>query len=272
MINDDVLVLYSLQRLKEGFTPDPRIKNWVDYTKLLTSQIREIRDWDFTAIGLGDLNLIRNTQVTQGMRIILSDFLDNNCGNLETDNATILGLVSRVNPDNPMVVELDIEGIGRRPDFTRDPDRLLQWGQKIYPDLTQYPCILQLTSKPRCEGGSVYYYYNKDARDARISWVEGKPVESSRACLGILWNMATSNLDFLRERAQYMHFYRRNFQEVCGILEDIHKTGEGMEYEGVLSEIYNLYLNSPKPTKITCKELSKNVLEILRKYGYTKGN
>lgn len=272
MINDDVLVLYSVKRLKEGFKPLPGITNWVDYTKFLSSQIREIRDWDFTAIGLGDLNIIRNTQVTQGMRIILSDFLDNNCGDIYTDHATILGIVSKVNPENPMIVELEIEGIGHRPDFSRDPDRNLTWGKKIYPDLSGYPCILQMTSRPRCEGGSVYYYYNKDARDARRSWVAGKPVESARGCLGILWNMATANLDYLRERAQYMHFYRKNFQEVCSILEDIHNTGQGVEYESILSEIYNLYLNSPQPTKITCKQLSSDILNILKKYGYTKSN
>ena len=272
MINDDVLVLYSIKRLKEGFSPSPRIKNWVDYTKFLSSQIREIRDWDFTAIGFGDMSLIRNTQVTQGMRIILSDFLDNNCGDIHTDHATILGIVSRVNPDNPMIVELEIEGIGHRPDFSRDPDRNLTWGQKIYPDLSKYPCILQMIAKPRCEGGSVYYYYNKDARDARRSCVADKPLESSRACLGILWNMATANLDYTRERAQYMHFYRKNFQEVCSILEDIHKTGIGVEYEGILSEIYNLYLVSPKPTIITCNDLSKGILEIMEKYGYKKSN
>lgn len=272
MINDDVLVLYSIDRLNDGYSPRPDITNWVDYTKLLSSQIREIRDWDFTAIGLGDLNLIRNTQVKVGMRIILSDFLDNNCGDLNTDHATILGLVSRVNPENPMIVELEVEGIGHRPDFSRDPDRILSWGQKIYPDLTQYPTILQLTPKPRCEGGSVYYYYNKDSRDARRSWVEGKPIESARACLGILWNMATSNLDYLRERAQYMHFYRRNFQELCGILEDIQRLRSGQEYEPILSELYQLYMNSPKPTKITCKDLSRGILEILNRYGYKKGN
>ena len=129
-----------------------------------------------------------------------------------------------------------------------------------------------MTARPRCEGGSVYYYYNKDARDARRSWVAGKPVESARGCLGILWNMATANLDYLRERAQYMHFYRKNFQEVCSILEDIHNTGQGVEYESILSEIYNLYLNSPQPTKITCKQLSSDILNILKKYGYTKSN
>ena len=84
--------------------------------------------------------------------------------------------------------------------------------------------------------------------------------------------MATENLDYLRERAQYMHFYRKNFQEVCSILEDIHVTGQGMEYEVILSEIYNLYINSPRPTKITCKELSTRILEILNKHGYKKGN
>ena len=270
MINDDVLVLYSVKRLKEGYIPLPGVSNWVDYTKMLSSQIREIRDRDFTAIGLDDLSLIRNTQVTLGMRLILSDFLDNNCGNPETDHATILGIVSRVNPDNPMIVELEIEGIGHRPDFSRDPDRNMTWGQKIYPDLSRYPCILQLISRPRCEGGSVYYYYNKDSRDARISWVEGKPIESARACLGILWNIANSNLDYLRERAQYMHFYRRNFKEVCSIIVDIHKSGVGREYENILTDIYQLYINSPKPTKITCKELSQGILEILKRHGYTK--
>ena len=84
--------------------------------------------------------------------------------------------------------------------------------------------------------------------------------------------MATANLDSIRERAQYMHFYRKNFQEVCHILEDIHKTGIGVEYEGVLSEIYNLYVTSPRPTKITCKALSTGILNILKKYGYKRDN
>lgn len=270
MINDDILVLYSDKRLKEGYKPDPNICNWIDYTRLLSSQIREIRDLDFTSIGLEDMSLIDSSKVKKGTRLILSDFLDNNCGDLNTDHATILGRVVRINPNKPNIVELEIEGIGHRPDFSRDPDRNLTWGKKIYPDLNDYPCLIELTTKPKSEGGNVYYYYNKDARDSRISYVKGKPIESSRACLGILWNIAASDLKSTRERAQFMHFYRRNFKEVCLILEDIHLMNLGLEYEKILSDIYKLYINSPKATKKTSKDLSKGILNILNNYGYKK--
>ena len=44
----------------------------------------------------------------------------------------------------------------------------------------------------------------------------------------------------------------------------------GLEYEKILSDIYKLYINSPKATKKTSKDLSKEILNILNNYGYKK--
>ena len=56
MINDDILVKYSINRLKEGYQHTPNENNWVDYTRLLKKQILECK-LGFTGIGDGDLTL-----------------------------------------------------------------------------------------------------------------------------------------------------------------------------------------------------------------------
>lgn len=270
MINDDCLVKYSVERLKEGYTPSPNINNWVDYTKMLFKQIREIRDLDFTAIGLGDLSLIRNTQVKEGMRIILCDNLDgNNSSNPHGDSATILGIVTRINPEDPMIVELEIEGLGHRCDSGRDPNRVLTWGMKIYPNLRDFPCILEMTSKPKSDGGSVYYFYNKSSRDSRENYVPGKPALSSHLIVHSLMETSRRCIENLRERAQYMHYFRRVFKEICGVLNEC---PEIVEKYPVLIDLYYLFNNSPLPTKNTCIELSKNILTILHNYNYYDKN
>lgn len=64
MINDDVIVKYSIQRLKEGFMPYPEVRDWVDYTRFLKEQIQYIK-LGFTGLGDGDISLITSNQVVQ---------------------------------------------------------------------------------------------------------------------------------------------------------------------------------------------------------------
>ena len=159
MINDDILIKYSLKRIEEGHQIRP---NWVDYTRLLRSQIDYIKS-GFPGIGDGDLSIISVDQVRGGMRVILDDNLDFNRG-VETDSAALLVLIKELNGD---IARIEIEGIGAGTDLQRDPDRQIRWRNEYEVDLNSWPTILQLTSKPRTDGGSVYYYFNKSTRDGR---------------------------------------------------------------------------------------------------------
>lgn len=159
MINDDILIKYSLKRISEGHLIE---SNWVDYTRLLRRQIDYIKS-GFPGIGDGDLSIMSVNNVQAGMRIILDDTLDSNRG-VETDSAALLVLVRELNDGKALI---KIEGIGAGTDLQRDPDRKLKWRDTYTVDLNFWPTVLQLTSKPREDGGSVYYYFNKSIRDAR---------------------------------------------------------------------------------------------------------
>lgn len=244
MINDDILIKYSIQNNYGGYG------DWVSHVKKLSSQIRNIRDKDFTGIGLGDLSIISPRDVEIGKRIILSGDLDGN----NDPGASILGLVTRINPENPMIIELEIEGLGSAPDFYRDLDRQLIWGSKIFPDLNYYPFLLEMITKPKSDGGAVYYYYNKSPRDMRKNYIPGHPHESKRAILGTLYNTASEDLSGVRPRAQYLHTYRRVAKEIKGLLSETPK---------------DIYLKELLPiiqgaTGEKSKEISKQVWEKLK--------
>lgn len=162
MINDDILIKYSIKRIEEQ--NHPLRDNWVDYTRLLRNQIDFIKS-GFPGIGDGDLSIIQDTDVKVGMRLILDDNLDNNRG-VETDSAALLVLVRKFDAESGMA-EIEIEGIGAGDDLQRDPDRQLRWRNVYEVDIRNWKTILHMTSKPREDGGAVYYYYNKAARDAR---------------------------------------------------------------------------------------------------------
>ena len=165
MINDDVLVKYARGRLASGHTLGLDPENWVDYVKFLKAQILACK-LGFPGIGDDDLSIIGPDKVRPGLRVILDDNLDCNCGRTDTDRAPILGIVVDFT-ETPGVVMFEIEGIGAGTDFERDPDRLLRWGQTRPVRITDYQCILSMDSKPRPDGGPVYYYYNKHPRDSR---------------------------------------------------------------------------------------------------------
>lgn len=247
MINDDILIKYSYQNNFGGY------QDWVSHVKSLSSQIRDIRDNDFTGIGANDLSLISPGEVKAGDRLILCDYLDRNGG--DPENASILGLVTRINPKDPMIIELEIEGLGGRPDFSRDFDRLLRWGSKIFPDLRGYPCLLRMDTKPKSDGGAVYYYYNKSPRDLRVNYIPGMIFESKRAILGTLRNTALEDLKGIRERAQYMHTYRRVSKEIGKLLSEM--GGKNPWWEDLGKIISGA-------TKGVSKEISKMVWEKLR--------
>ena len=122
MINDDILIKYSIKRIEEQ--NHPLRDNWVDYTRLLRSQIDFIKS-GFPGIGDGDLSIIQDTDVKVGMRLILDDNLDNNRG-VETDSAALLVLVKKFDAETD-IAEIEIEGIGAGDDLQRDPDRQLRW-------------------------------------------------------------------------------------------------------------------------------------------------
>lgn len=160
MINDDVIVKYSLKRLNQGFSPDSRIQDWVDYTRFLKEQILYIK-LGFTGLGDGDMSLISFDQVHPGDRIILDDNLDCNCGSYQTDHAALMGII---NPD----MTFTIEAIGQGYDFTRDPDRIvLNPGKTIQILENQFYTVLRIDAKPKPDGGSLYYFFNKSVHDAR---------------------------------------------------------------------------------------------------------
>lgn len=256
MINDDILIKFSLFNLERGYTPIPEIKNWVDYTRYLNKQIREIRDLDFKSIGLNDISLVIPESLGIGDRIILSDL-----NKPETDQATILGKILRKHPENNMIVELEVEGLGHKPDFSRDPERNITWGTKIYPNLENYS-LLKLDSIPRINGGNVYYYFNKYPRDSRESIDLNFPIEfSCKAILGILKNMTKQNINDGRDKSQYLHFYRKNFKDLCFLLGN--NQAKQTEYYNKLVEIYKVYIEFPQINKQTCLDLSLKISKIL---------
>ena len=166
MINDDLLVKLAVNNIKKGYLPDnnPLYSNWVDYVKYLKSQIKYIRE-GFKGISDTDLSIIGPDKIQCGMRIILDDNLDANCGTSSTDHAAILGKVISINGPK---VDIVIDGIGQGFDFTRDPDRVLRWGYKYtINNINAYHMIIQLDSVPKSDGGPIYYYYNKSTRDER---------------------------------------------------------------------------------------------------------
>jgi hypothetical protein len=165
MINDDVLIKYARSRLAQGHTMDLEPDNWVDYVRFLSKQLLACK-LGFPGIGDDDISIIRLDQVRPGIRLILDDNLDANCGRTDTDRAPILGQVKDFS-ETKGHVWFEIEGIGSGTDFERDPDRLLRWGQVHEVNLLEYPCLLSMDSKPRPDGGPVYYYYNKHPRDSR---------------------------------------------------------------------------------------------------------
>lgn len=249
MINDDILIKYSISEKFGGFN------DWVSHVKYLSSQIREIRDTDFTGIGLNDLEIGGPKDVKLGSRIILCDYLDINGG--DPENACILGLVTRISPEDKYIIELEIEGIGSRSDFIRDPDRKLRWGTIIYPDLRYYPCILFLVTKPRTDGGEVYYYYNKAARDSRVNYVPNHPVESKKAIIGALKLIAQEDIQCERERAQYMHRYRQICKELFQLLKETPQDDE-------IRSIINIFREKGRVTKENSKQLSEKLWEKLK--------
>ena len=161
MINDDILVKYARNREKSGQYIIGQ--DWVEYVKFLKSQILTCK-LGFPGFSDSDLSLITPELVISGARIILDDNLDANCGFTDTDHAPILGLVISRSGDN---VTLEIEGIGAGLDFTRDPDRLMTWGQMYTVNINNWHLILRLDTKPRPNGGPVYYYYERYTRDSR---------------------------------------------------------------------------------------------------------
>ena len=246
MINDDILIKYSIANNYGGYT------DWVSHVKKLSAQIRYIRDHDFTGIGAGDLSLISPGDVKAGDRIILSGDLGNN-DDMSFDGASILGLVTRINPKDPMIIEMEVEGLGSRPDFYRDNDRLLKWGSKIYPSLREFPCLLRMDTKPKADGGAVYYYYNKSPRDLRVNYVSGMPEFSRRAILGTLRNTSQEDLSGVRPRAQYLHTYRRVAGEIRNLLTETPWD----------NELKNLLKIIQGATSIESKNISKQVWEKL---------
>lgn len=246
MINDDTLIKYSIRNNYGG------LGDWVSHVKVLAKGIRKIRDKDFMGIGLGDLSLISPGDIKAGSRVILSEEL---YGNQDNGGASVLGLVLRVSPKDPMVIEMEVEGLGSRPDLHRDPKRLLRWGEKIYPDLHEYPVLLEMTTKPRSDGGAVYYYYNKSPRDQRVNYVPGFPQESREAILGTLWNTAQEDLSGVRGRAQYLHTYRRVWREIEGLIRE---TGRG---DNLLVDLQGIIQGA---TGERSKEISMKVWEKLR--------
>lgn len=162
MINDDVLIKYSLKRIRED--NHPLRNNWVDYTRLLQSQILYIT-LGFPGIGRDDISITSSHNLQPGQRVFFDDNLDANCGRTDTDHAAILGKILEISQSGE--ARIIIEGIGQGLDLTRDPDRKLKWRDEIIINLYQYPTVLILNSVPRPDGGPVYYYFMKSTRDYR---------------------------------------------------------------------------------------------------------
>lgn len=157
MINDDILIKYSLSQIKKG---SQFKSNWVDYVRALKTQILNIK-LGFPGISDSDLEILSDYHPNLSDRIILSDHLETYS---TLDTAPILGLIKEVTSYSCI---LEIEGIGCGFDLIRDPDRNLRWRDSWEINLLDYPSILRLTTKPRTNGSSIYYYYNKHHRDSR---------------------------------------------------------------------------------------------------------
>ena len=123
MINDDVLIKYARGRLAQGHLMGLEPDNWVDYVRFLQKQLLACK-LGFPGIGDDDISIISINQVKPGIRLILDDNLDANCGRTDTDRAPILGIVKEF-AEEPGYVYFEIEGIGSGTDFERDPDRNL---------------------------------------------------------------------------------------------------------------------------------------------------
>ena len=214
MINEDILIKFSRQN------PDifPNL-DWVESSIAIRDWIRFIRDWDFKGLGTDDMDLIRDDKVKEGTRIILP-------GN--KDEASILGLVLRRQGD---AIELEIEALGCGTDYKRDPDRLLRYGTKIYPLITDYRFILELTSKPRVSAGSTYYFFSKSVRDNRLNIDPRSPENSRRMILGSLKSNLYNNDE--RIRAQYLHYIRRIEEESKKVINALR-----LPEDDILSKIY----------------------------------
>ena len=214
MINEDILIKFSRQN------PDifPNL-DWVESSIAIRDWIRFIRDWDFKGLGTDDLDLIQDDKVKEGTRIILP-------GN--KDEASILGLVLRRHED---AIELEIEALGCGTDYKRDPDRLLRYGTKIYPLITDYRFILELTSKPRVSAGSTYYFFSKSVRDNRLNIDPKSPWNSRRMILGSLKSNLYNKDE--RIRAQYLHYIRRIEDESKKVINALR-----LPEDDILSKIY----------------------------------
>lgn len=159
MINNDVLIRFARSRISSGHCLGD---NWVDYARILRRQILDIES-GFPGIGDNDLDLALTETVKPGAVVILSDTLDT-LG--QSDSAPVLGKILE-SSESPEKALLEIHGFGKGLDFIRDPDRLLRPGQVIGVNLLEWPTSLILKSKPRDNGGSLYFYYNKHTRDSR---------------------------------------------------------------------------------------------------------
>lgn len=157
MINDDILIKYTIREIEsgEGIFPD-----WVNYVKYLKDQILYIV-LGFPGIGNNDLELhnTRYRPIQVGDRVILDKNLNRNCGRDDTDSAAILGVIQ--DPET-----LIVEGIGQGFD-SEDPQRLIRVGYPVRLNLVGDQTYLRVISVPRPDGGPIYHYYHRNFRDAR---------------------------------------------------------------------------------------------------------
>ena len=226
MINEDIMIKFS--RSHEGLFGE---QDWIERAIELRERIRFIRDWDFKGIGTDDLNLIESLEVNPGTRVILP-------GNKY--EATILGQVLR---RKDTLAEIEIDAIGCGTDEKRDPDRLLRYGTKIYPDLKDYPFILELTSKPRTAAGSTYYFFSKSIRDNRLNISMSNPGLSKRLIIGSLISNLCGPDD--RIRVQHMHYIRRITDEMKWVIEKLK-----LSDKDILVQLYNALPNEEKMRRI----------------------
>lgn len=234
MINEDILIKFS--REHNGLFGE---QDWIERAIMLREKIRFIRDWDFQGIGTDDLNLLDSLSVKPGTRIILP-------GNSYT--ATILGQVLR---RKDTLIELEIDAIGCGTDYKRDPDRLLRYGTKIYPDLRDYKFILELISKPRTAAGSTYYFFSKSMRDNRLNIVKGDPELSRRLIIGSLISNLCGPDD--RIRAQHMHYIRRIDDEIKITLDQLR-----LPESDILVRLYDALPDENKMKEILYERLEKS--------------
>lgn len=234
MINEDILIKFS--RGHNGLFGK---QDWIERAVELRDRIRFIRDWDFQGIGTDDLNLLDSLDVKPNTRIILP-------GN--SNIATILGQVIR---RKDTFIELEIDALGCGTDYERDPDRLLRYGTKIYPDLKDYKFILELASKPRTAAGSTYYFFSKSMRDNRLNIVKNDPELSRRLIIGSLISNLCGPDD--RIRAQHMHYIRRIDNEMKITLGQLN-----LPESDLLVRLYNALPNELKMKKILYEGLEKS--------------